>query len=493
MPVRASTRGEVVLSRLTRSTNERLREKRRLALQRPALNPVGFTARNLKPAQPVSLCSLAQLSLTAFRCSVPNLRNPGTRPLMSYLNPPLGPLALAVGIATSIGCGATTATSTGPSPVKCTVSLTTADALLDGDGGTSTLTVSTQPECSWTAMSETNWISDLSPRQGQGPAEVAFRVTPNSVATAREGNILVNDSRVLVKQGPATCRFEVRSTEQPLPAEGGDWIVIVTTLPGCSWSASSDDPWMSIAAGATGSSSGAVSIIVDANTGPERQGTLTIAGQALSVIQAAAPQPGPAPSPAPGPSPGPSPSPAPAPGPAPAPTCSYTIDPTSASTAATGGTPAPVTVTTAAGCVWAATSQAPWITITSGATGTGTGSVRYSVAANAGDARSGTLTIAGQTFTVSQASRCTFSISPTSQSFDFKRGEGSVSVATDGGCAWTATITSGASWIVITDGSSGTGTGTVAFRVAQNQDEPRTGTLTIAGHTFTIRQDGKGQ
>ena len=46
--------------------------------------------------------------------------------------------------------------------------------------------------------------------------------------------------------------------------------------------------------------------------------------------------------------------------------------------------------------------QCRWVTVTSGASGTGTGAVDYSVAANTGAARSGTLTIAGQTFTVAQ-------------------------------------------------------------------------------------------
>jgi hypothetical protein len=43
-----------------------------------------------------------------------------------------------------------------------------------------------------------------------------------------------------------------------------------------------------------------------------------------------------------------------------------------------------------------------WISVTGGANGSGNGTVSFSVAANAGAARSGTLTIAGQTYTVNQ-------------------------------------------------------------------------------------------
>ena len=53
---------------------------------------------------------------------------------------------------------------------------------------------------------------------------------------------------------------------------------------------------------------------------------------------------------------------------------------------------------------WTASTSASWITITGPASGTGNGSVSFIVAANTGAARSGALTINGQTFTVSQES-----------------------------------------------------------------------------------------
>jgi len=82
--------------------------------------------------------------------------------------------------------------------------------------------------------------------------------------------------------------------------------------------------------------------------------------------------------------------------------CSFSINPTSASFAAAGGS-ASVTVTTQAGCNWTAASNNSFITITSGASGSGSGTVSYSVAANTSTARSGSLTIAGLTHSVSQA------------------------------------------------------------------------------------------
>lgn len=83
--------------------------------------------------------------------------------------------------------------------------------------------------------------------------------------------------------------------------------------------------------------------------------------------------------------------------------CSYAISPGSASFTAAGGTGS-VTVTTSGTCSWTSANPASWITITSGGSGTGNGTVNYSVQANTGsDSQTAGLTIAGAVFTVTQA------------------------------------------------------------------------------------------
>ena len=83
--------------------------------------------------------------------------------------------------------------------------------------------------------------------------------------------------------------------------------------------------------------------------------------------------------------------------------------------------------------------------------------------------------------------QCTYNISPTSKTFDQAGGTGTVSVTTQSGCTWTAQ--SNNSWITITSGSSGTGSGTLSYRVdACTGSGTRTGTMTIAGKTFTVTQ-----
>ena len=81
----------------------------------------------------------------------------------------------------------------------------------------------------------------------------------------------------------------------------------------------------------------------------------------------------------------------------------YSLSPSSQSAGA-GGLAGNISVTASTGCAWTAVSNASWITITSGASGSGSGSVVYSVTANTGTgSRTGTLIIGDQTFTVSQA------------------------------------------------------------------------------------------
>ncbi len=86
---------------------------------------------------------------------------------------------------------------------------------------------------------------------------------------------------------------------------------------------------------------------------------------------------------------------------------------------------------------------------------------------------------------------CSTTISSTSAFMRAAGGSGRVQVSTSpASCSWQAV--SNVPWIVITAGGSGTGNKVVRFKVLRNLEvEPRTGTLTIAGRTFTVEQAGK--
>ena len=82
--------------------------------------------------------------------------------------------------------------------------------------------------------------------------------------------------------------------------------------------------------------------------------------------------------------------------------CAYTLSSTTGKPLLGGGAGS-VDVLTDAACAWTAATSDAWITVTAGANGSGNGTVRYGIAANTtGAARSGTITIAGQPYTVLQ-------------------------------------------------------------------------------------------
>jgi hypothetical protein len=176
------------------------------------------------------------------------------------------------------------------------------------------------------------------------------------------------------------------------------------------------------------------------------------------------------------------------------PTCSFSISPTSASVGSTATTGS-VSVTATAGCGWLGISNSPsFISVTGTPSGTGNGTLNYSVAANStGATRTGTISIAGQTFTITQSATpsCSYTLSPTSATTTTAGGAATVGVTAPTGCAWTAV--SNAAFVSITSGTAGSGNGTVSYTVAANTVlDLRSGTLTVAGQTFTVTQSGTG-
>ncbi|MBZ5603443.1 MAG: hypothetical protein LAO79_14175 [Acidobacteriia bacterium] len=81
--------------------------------------------------------------------------------------------------------------------------------------------------------------------------------------------------------------------------------------------------------------------------------------------------------------------------------CVSSLTPGSASYSSSGGS-GQISVGPVSGCSWNAQSNVPWLTITSGSSGSGAGMVNYAVAANSGFRRNGWLTVGDKTFLVSQ-------------------------------------------------------------------------------------------
>lgn len=83
----------------------------------------------------------------------------------------------------------------------------------------------------------------------------------------------------------------------------------------------------------------------------------------------------------------------------------------------------------------------------------------------------------------------TLSVTPESRSFGPKGGTGSIGITAAGPIPWSAE--SQVTWISVTEGSSGTGSGMTTYVVAANPDpSSRSGRIMIAGLTVTISQSG---
>jgi hypothetical protein len=180
----------------------------------------------------------------------------------------------------------------------------------------------------------------------------------------------------------------------------------------------------------------------------------------------------------------------------PAKPCTYSISPTSRSFQSGGGAGSISVNSSKNDCSWTASEGVTWISITSGKSGSGDGTVTYSVLDNTGaSTRTATITVAGRSHTVTQAGiPCTYSISPTSRSFQSGGGTGStVSVTAPSGCGWTASASKRDKWIKITSGKTGSGNGTVTYSVSANtgkKSKSRNATITVAGKSHTVTQEG---
>lgn len=332
----------------------------------------------------------------------------------------------------------------------CTVSLEPATHVFAPAGGSGVVAVRAGDGCRWTTTASAEWIALTAGESGTGNGEVRFTVAATS-GPGRAAALRIGDATASVTQGSG-CAFTLTPSSLAVGAAGGQSSVQVGSGAGCAWSAAASAPWITVTGG-SGSGSAQVQIAAAANIGPAREAVVTIAGQNLRVAQASG--------------------------------CTFSVSPAAHDIGGNGGGGA-VSVATAAGCPWTASSQADWITLPR--SGTGPGQVPFTAAANPNPARVGNFTVAGQAVTVNQASQCTWSFSPPSHAFDAAGGNGNVLLVVSGACAWTAA--SNNEWIRMAAGTSGSGNGLVQFTVSPNGGAARMGSLTIAGQRYEVLQAG---
>ncbi|MBI4902751.1 MAG: VCBS repeat-containing protein [Acidobacteria bacterium] len=174
--------------------------------------------------------------------------------------------------------------------------------------------------------------------------------------------------------GPV-CTYGVTTQGYTVGSQAGTLTGSLTaSAASCAWAAFSAVNWATILP-ELGSGSKDFTITVQANnTGSQRSGQVEIGGQIITITQTATTL------------------------------CTYTLSSTSY-TAPVNGAASTVTVTTASGCAWSITGLPAWATVQSPASlsASGTATVSFTVASNGGPARSASLSIGGQTFTLAQA------------------------------------------------------------------------------------------
>lgn len=259
------------------------------------------------------------------------------------------------------------------------------------------------------------------------------------------------------------CSYSLSRTSLSSPASGVTSSVSLSTGPSCNYSVSSSVSWISVSpSSGTGAQTLAISVAPN-TTSATRSGSFSVGGKIFSVSQA---------------------------GTAP---CTYSVS-FSALSYTSSATSSGFSISTSSTCQWSVAQSDvwvganAWITFVSPTSGTGSGSVSFNVARNAGSQRIAELLVSGQTVRLTQAGACSYALSPTAQTIASDAQSGSFRLTAGANCSWTAV--SSASWLSVTQ-SSGSGSATLNFSAAANTtSSTRSATVTVGRETFTLTQTG---
>ncbi|HMS42675.1 MAG TPA: BACON domain-containing carbohydrate-binding protein, partial [Pyrinomonadaceae bacterium] len=329
------------------------------------------------------------------------------------------------------------------------------------EGGQGSFEVLIESGCPWSAESNASWITTNSSGTTGGMVNFTVASTPDQ---GRSGTITIHtpvDTQTFtVLQKDKDCSFSLSPGFNRSPSTGGNSsFQVFPSRPQCEWTASSNNPWISLTGATGGVGNGTIDYNVAPNSGSFiRIGTIRVEDTLFTIQQDPL---------------------------LPPPPCSPTsvfFNVSSANFGVVGGNGEFSVSTQTTGCRFTVTSNASWITITSGINDS---PVKYTVAPNTGPARTGTISVSGRLFTVTQSESCNFVITPSSINIPAAGLTGSFAVTTGAECTWTArsedidvNILSG----------SGTGNGTVNYRVIRNTGEERTLRISVNGVVFTITQ-----
>lgn len=241
-----------------------------------------------------------------------------------------------------------------------------------------TVAVTAPSGCAWSAS--VSGFVHATPGGGTGSGTLKVSIENNTASDPRGTVLMVAGRAVTITQAGRSantegCTYAVSPSEAAFDFHAGSGAAEVTAPAGCAWTATTASAFVHFTGGTSGSGSGTVTYAIDANgAGTPRSALLMVGGEPVTLAQRAAMLPEP---------------------------CVATLSALSATVSYAGGSGA-VAVSTAGGCSWNVVSNTEWIHVTDSSGPSGSGNVWYSVDANGGSARAGTLVIAGQTFTISQ-------------------------------------------------------------------------------------------
>ena len=163
------------------------------------------------------------------------------------------------------------------------------------------------------------------------------------------------------------------------------------------------------------------------------------------------------------------------------------LNPASLSSGPAGGAGSFAITTTPSNLAWTASTASAWIQLGSTTSGTGAGTLNFTIAPNAETAtRSGTILVNGVAFRITQtAATGTVTPSPTSLNVAATGVSGTIQVTGSGD--WVAA--SQASWITLSS-NTGSGNGSFGYTIAANAGAARNSTIVLNGQSIAVAQQG---
>ncbi|MCC6591013.1 MAG: SBBP repeat-containing protein [Bryobacterales bacterium] len=289
----------------------------------------------------------------------------------------------------------------------------------------------------------------------------------NGVAADSAGSLLATGQTTetfpFTQTVPYPTKFGAKITVASSPCQAmvspktaflqGAGVVRATVIAGsgCNWETQSNEAWLTVGE-STGSGAGWVEVRAEPNPGPTRSGTVTLAGELVTVTQAPS-------------------------------ACTFTVTyiPPDSNWEPAQGRLIPLGIDAAPGCSWQLTSALPrWLTPVGAVEGTGPGTLSLQAApAETLSMRIATVWVAGRLVQITQGGTCFDAKLTLAQTvFPQSGSESLLSIDVGESCSWTV---SSSNWVSPVQ-TSGKGKTDLAFTVTPNQTvgpDPRVGWIQL--------------